>query len=254
MDEGLAQNQPGHSKNLHNKLMALPVGHSIPPAEEDLAMLSYMVSEAYQGVDIASRYPTFYEKLETNGKLRAYFLDALDLMEHTKAGTLAPLPGPPSRDLSFLQKARSKPIIEQNSWQEWRVTWQRTVKQLQHFFPSPELVYRGEDDWSEDVWIPLLRDEVQLNDLTLHVVLEANEGDDAVYLPSLRVVPVSDESNLPFIQATLQWGDYQEKVTVDARGRAAFPPLPLTTIYDPVLNLYTADLQLSLESVATPTS
>ncbi len=58
---------------------------------------------------------------------------------------------------------------------------------------------------------------------------------------------------LPVLQATLNWGDYQEKVTVDVRGRATFPPIPLTTIYDPAQNLITADLQLSLESVATPT-
>lgn len=59
MDEGLAQNRPGHSKNLRDKLMALPTGHSEPLAEEDMAMLSFMVSAAYQGIDLASRVPHF---------------------------------------------------------------------------------------------------------------------------------------------------------------------------------------------------
>ena len=165
-------------------------------------MLSLMVSAAYIGVDIASHYPTFYEKLQKNDKLREHFLDALDLMEHTKAGTLAPLPGPPSRDLSFLQKARVKPIIEQSSWQQWRITWRQTVNQMQHFFASPEMAYRGENEWYEQTWIPLLRDTVQMNGLSMQIVLEAttDEDNDASYSSTLTIVPTGDTATLPVIQ------------------------------------------------------
>ena len=118
MDEGWAKNKPSRNKGWQERLMALPSGHSEPPAPEDMAMLSFMVSESYQGVDIAVRYPTFYKKLQTNQQLREHFWDALDLMEHSKAGTLAPLPGPPRRDLSFLHKAKTKPTVVQNAGQE----------------------------------------------------------------------------------------------------------------------------------------
>ena len=130
MDEGLAKNKPSRSTGWQERLMALPSGQSEIPAPEDMAMLSFMVSAAYQGIDIAVRYPTFYSKLQTNQKLREHFLDALDLIEHSKAGTLTPLPGPPRRDLSFLHKTKTKPIIEQNSKQEWRTTWKQMSRQI----------------------------------------------------------------------------------------------------------------------------
>lgn len=253
MDEGAVNNKPGGSNELREKLMTLTSGQSEPPASEDMAMLSFMVSVAHQGVDIAVRYPTFYNKLQTNQKLREHFLDALDLLEHSQAGTLAPLPGPPRRDLSFLHKVRPKPTIEQNSWQEWRITWRQTISQIQHLLSKPEMAYRGEDDWYENRWVSLLRDQVKVNGLNLEVVLETITDEKGGYSPSLTVLPLDDDNVLPTLVATLNWGDYQKKVTVDARGRATFPLLPFTNIYDPLDNLIKADLQLSLESIATPT-
>lgn len=256
MGEGLAQNQPGHISNLRDKLMALPAGRSISPAEEDLAMLSLMVSAAYSGVDIASHYPTFYEKLQKNDKLREHFLDALDLMEHTKAGTLAPLPMPPRRDLSFLQKAKAKPIVVQSSWEQWRITWKHTANQMQHFATALELDYRGEDEWYEKVWVPLLRDTVQVNDLKLQVTLEAtpDEKDILYYSPVVTVTPSEDTTPLSTIQATLNWGDYVESRRLDARGRAFFPRIPLATFYDSKQDRFTAELQLDLELIPATVS
>lgn len=254
MDEGLANNKPGHNKELREKLVALPLGRPETPAPEDMAMLSFMVSAAYQGIDIAVRYPTFYNKLQTNQKLREHFLDALDLIEHSKAGTLAPLPLPPRRDLSFLYKTKTKPTIAQNARQEWRITWRQTVAQIQHLLSRPEMVYRGEDDWYENRWVSLLRDQIKINGLNLEIMLEAtvDENIEASYSPQLTVIPLDEEIFLLAIKATLNWGDYEEKVVLDARGRATFPPLPFATIYDPLDNVK-ADLQLSLESTATPT-
>lgn len=254
MDEGFVNNGPERYKALREKLMGLPLGHLETPASEDIAMLSFMVSAAYQGVDIAVRYPTFYSKLKTNQKLREHFLDALDLMEHSKAGTITPLPGPPRRDLSFLHKAKTKPTIERNAWQEWRVTWRQTMVQIQHLLSRPEMVYRGEDDWYENSWISLLRDQVKINGLDLEIVLEAtvDENIEASYSPQLTVVPLDDDIFLPALKATLNWGDYQETAMLDARGRVTFPPLSLLTFYDPLENLIKADLQLSLESSTTP--
>ena len=116
------------------------------------------------------------------------------------------------------------------------------------------MAYRGEDDWYGNSWISLFRDQVKINDLNLEIVLEVavDESTEGSYSPHLTVVPLDDEIFLPELKATLNWGDYQEKVMVDARGRATFPPLPLTTFYDPAHNLITADLHFSLESSASP--
>jgi hypothetical protein len=258
MTEGLVQNEPspGTIKILRDKLKTLSTGLLIPPTHKDLAMISFMVAEAFQGVDIASRYPTFYEKLQTNHKLREHFLDALDLMEHTKAGTLAPLPMPPRRDLSFLQKAKAKPIVVQSSWEQWRITWKHTANQMQHFATALELDYRGEDEWYEKVWVPLLRDTVQVNNLKLQVTLEAtpDEKDILYYSPVVTVIPSEDTTPLSTIQATLNWGDYVESRRLDARGRAFFPRIPLATFYNSKQECFTAELQLDLELIPATVS
>ena len=65
-------------------------------------MMSFMVSEAARGVDLAECYPVFYRRLQEEPDLRERFEDSLDLLRRSQTNTLEPLPGPPSRDLSFL--------------------------------------------------------------------------------------------------------------------------------------------------------
>ena len=51
-------------------------------------MMSFMVSEAARGVDIAVRYPAFYRRLQEEPELQERFQDSLDLLLRTQTNTL----------------------------------------------------------------------------------------------------------------------------------------------------------------------
>ncbi len=53
---------------------------------EDNAMLSLVVDEALQGVDIVKTYPDFYQQLLANAELRQAFLNALEMLEGDQPG------------------------------------------------------------------------------------------------------------------------------------------------------------------------
>src|SRR5688500_1184411 len=59
-----------------------------PLTDEDMALVSLVLGDALLGVDVAARYPRFFEKLLANEGLRDAFLDGLILLEETE--TLAP--------------------------------------------------------------------------------------------------------------------------------------------------------------------
>ncbi|MFZ0547291.1 MAG: hypothetical protein WAM60_17735 [Candidatus Promineifilaceae bacterium] len=65
-------------------------------------MLSLIINDALDGVDISRHYPVYFERLLNDSVLREAFLDTLEILELTRAGKLEPLPGEPSNDLSFL--------------------------------------------------------------------------------------------------------------------------------------------------------
>jgi hypothetical protein len=58
----------------------------------DEELLSLILDEALKGVDIAARFPNFFQKLLVNTELRKTFLDSLELLEADGNGTLTPLP------------------------------------------------------------------------------------------------------------------------------------------------------------------
>src|ERR1051325_4389457 len=71
---------------------------------EDEEMLSLIVEEANQGIDISKRYPSFYQKLLNNPDLRQAFLDILDSIEDEDSELPIPWAGGRDVDLSFLSK------------------------------------------------------------------------------------------------------------------------------------------------------
>ncbi|MEI2611240.1 MAG: hypothetical protein V9G20_21625 [Candidatus Promineifilaceae bacterium] len=72
----------------HHKPTPLPV------TDEDAAMLSLVVSEALQGINIAQKYPGFFLRLIENQTLLEDFLDSFDILLRSKEGALEPLPSP----------------------------------------------------------------------------------------------------------------------------------------------------------------
>lgn len=217
-------------------------------------MLSIIVSEAAHGVNIAQKYPVFFLRLLENRELLTEFLDSLELLHRTRTDTLEPLPGPPSRDLSFLT-ARPQPELScvTINASNWNATLKLNAAQLDVlFFPSqPEPVTRhglniGLD---EDNWFILFRETIEAGDGSWNVVLEGTpvyEPEGALKL-AVSAVPIVKQENDQFcLQATLSWCSYGVTVTFDDRGWVSLPLLTLASVLEESGSGIKCDLLLSL--------
>lgn len=218
-------------------------------------MLSLIISGTLHGDDIAQRYPAFYKKLLENAKLRQAFLEALGSVEAERTGEMLPLPAGHKADLSFLNGSSSKPIIETVEKQGWRVTWQRTLEQLQALFSPPELAYRADHADIEEPWFMLLRDEMTAVGITYDVLLDCTLSSEKENFLStfvnlaVTLDQASGTATFP-LRASLHWGDYQESVLVAEEGRFRFPDIPLDSVIDPADSQLRAGFSLRLETIS----
>ena len=235
--------------HLHQPSQSMPSSE-----EENAAVLSLIVSDVLNGVDIADRYPALFRRLMEDEDLRQAFLDALEAMEDSRQET-KPLLDLPQHTFDFLKMAAPKPSIEYASPAKWRMAWQQTIDQLENIFFSatiPQPVYRSVDDL-EEPWFTLFRSDVEVAQARLSVVLEAIWMTDMSDTLQMQVAvgftpgPSEPTARTPDLRARLSWGQYEETVTITQRGRATFPILPLDLILDEAAQHFTADLQLTLE-------
>lgn len=234
----------------------------LPITNEESNMLSLVVGDALQGINIARKYPIFFQRMLENQALLEDFLDTFDLLQQTQTESLAPLPGPISRDLSFLrQRPPVNPDVQSFPSQGWRVTWQQTMNALQDlFFPptlSPNLVTRRGLSLSldEDDWFTLIRQELMVGDTQWTMVLEGKPIDESEVSLSVDIsmIPMEDKDVTPDLVATLRWGAYEDKVEISSRGRATFSPIPLPLVLDESTQSVKADLHITVEAeAATP--
>lgn len=222
--------------------------------EENAAVLSLIVSEVLNGVDIAERYPALFRRVLEDEELRQAFLDALEAMESGRQEAQPPL-DTPQHTLDFLKAAAPQPSIEYASPAKWRMVWQQTIDQLESlFFPAsaPQPAYRSIDDL-EDPWFTLFRSDVEVAQAQLSVALEAIWMADPSDTLRVEVAvgftpdPGEPAAQLPDLSARLTWGQYEEAVTITRRGRATFPRLPLNLVRDESTQRFTASLHFTLE-------
>jgi hypothetical protein len=215
-------------------------------------MLSLIVSDAACGVNIAEKYPRFYQQMLADPALQEQFEDSLDLLRQTRNNTLEPLPGPFSRDLSFLRR-RLQPevMIHTGETGGWHVVITQGVAYLNSLFrsPNPTEITRSSPELmlDEDNWFVLLRQTVTVGDDSWMVLLEGtpvDEPGDAVHL----MVWLFSETGKGCWQASVTWGAYQGTATTDAQGQARFPPLLLNQVLDETTLTANADLCLTLSS------
>ncbi|MBK8904557.1 MAG: hypothetical protein IPM53_25485 [Anaerolineaceae bacterium] len=234
-----------------DSLMTLLTQPAQPPGsdERDDHMLSLVVNDALTGIDIAQRYPTFYQKMMVTPWLFQAFLDALDILEADDADELTSLPKAASRDLSFLKETPSEqPKVDQSPKGNWQVTWQLLVDELRRLlFSSPGLAYRGVVAPLEDESFLVLHDEVEVSGQLLEVLLEAVHPVARPETWRLQVF-VASQAKQPAatIQASISWGLYVETAVLDKYGRAHFPPLHLESFLDESGQVQVGDLQLVL--------
>jgi hypothetical protein len=226
-------------------------------------MISLVVSDALQGTDIRQRYPAFYQRVQNDAELRQTFIDVLALAEASALGKLAPLPGPASRDLSFLKKVDPKPVVELAAPGRWRAIWRQNITHLQEmvrvaFSTPPDLAYRSTDPFLAAPWFTLLRSDMEVETIHLTALLEASqilteaEASALLLAIGVTIAPTGNSERLPLLRAHLSWGNYNETTVVSERGRATFPLLSLAMVTDETRQKFTADLQLTLEPEFMP--
>jgi hypothetical protein len=246
------KDQQAGLKKLVEHLGALEAQAGSPLSMES-DMLSQIVSGALKGEDISRRYPAFYRKLLENPDLRQAFLDALDSLEAERAGDLVPMPAAGEASLDFLADPTPGPAVERLGKENWRFTWKKSLEQLQALFSPGELAYRAGLDPLEDPWFTLLRDELTAAGTTFAVALECSlsrDRDDALAaFLNLAVTLGSTPGPEQFpLRATLRWGAYHESLLLAEEGRARFPDILLSAVFDPSQDYVRAGLSLTLET------
>jgi hypothetical protein len=231
------------------------------PDAEDEEMLSLLINDALEGVDISARYPALYQRVLAISQLREAFFDALELLEKSRAGELEPMPDGPSEDLDFLKAfAPLEPLQDQFGDGRWRLSWHRSRQQMQEFFQIFEpFVQLKPYRFDEELGVITLLDahwQVESGSVALHLEAWQPAGQEellslalvATEAPAGDVAPAGVASPLAALQAHLEWGEFQGTARFDQHGRADLPPLPVATILDEN-GLVKADLHLVLENV-----
>jgi hypothetical protein len=226
---------------------------SAPVSVADNEMLSLIVNDVLKGVDIAARYPTFYQELLKNSNLRQAFLEALESLE--KGAEPVALPQASKTSLAFLTSCLPQAVPERLAGGGWKIGLQRTIEQLQSIFSPPKLAYRSDPSLSEDPWFTLIREEFDVEEAQYAIVLECTlSEDDAKALSAdlnfaVTIRAEKDRPRFP-IQATLQWGTYHEMIQITEEGRTRFPNIPLSSVFDDEHLNVQADIQLSLQNIS----
>jgi len=209
-------------------------------------MLSIVVNDALNGVDIAKRYPTFFNKMLYDKEMRESFIDAIESVEKGQE-----LPASLVLNIDFLSTLTHKPFLEIIDKESWKVEWKKTIEQLQAIFSPAELVYRSNPSLYDDPWFTLLRDEFEVDGEAVSVVLDGtlSENDDDSIEIILKVALIdltTEEEIIPNLRGVLNWGDYQGEALISAGKGGTFPPLAFSTILDSSRENVIADLQLEL--------
>lgn len=238
------------AKRLADDLSQLDVA-SGSGTTEDEEMLALIIEEASQGIDIAKRYPAFYRRLLNFPDLRQAFLEILESIEEEDGAPAIPWADKEELDFSFLAVPASWPEITKRG-DNWSIRWQRTLDTLQTIFSPPDLAYRADAIFSEELWFTLLREEIAMEDLRYTVALECtfSEENEGALTPFLNIaVMVETRTKLPAfpLQTSLQWGTYKQTIQISGEGRAKFPDIPINTIYDEEHRKIIAELNLTLE-------
>jgi hypothetical protein len=232
-------------ERLYNDLGFARQRETVPSVIGD-EMLSIVVNDALNGIDIAKRYPTFFNKLLQDEEMQETFIDAIETVEKGQE-----LPTSLAVNIDFLSNLSIKPSFEVFTKDNWRIQWNRTIEQLQVIFSPAELAYRSDPSFYDDPWFTLLRDEFEVDGEAVSVVLDGtlSEKDDDSIEVILKVALIdlaTEEEVAPNLKGVLNWGEYAGETQISAGKGGVFPPLTISTILDSNRENIVAELQLEL--------
>ena len=224
--------------------------HNRPALDADWDLLSIMVEDARDGVNIRKRHPSFYRSLLNDAELRQAFLDALESLEIEAGSDEAAFSrlfaaGRLPRDGFLSQSVRT-----------YQLTFERTIAQLQAVFFPPRLAYRAGMGLFEEPLLVLLREEIEIECGVYAVALRCTpsaDDDEALSLfMDVAVTPLSVVSSQPFpVQFELMWGVYHATVPVLQEGRVRFPDIFYREIFAEDGQSIKVGLTLNLETGAS---
>jgi hypothetical protein len=224
------------------------------PEQGDDIMLSVVVSDAMDGVDIADRYPEFYRSMLQNPELFQEFLDTINLLEADKAGILDDVPAaavivPEKRPMD------AEPEVVLNGPRAWIARWMKGVDQLSSIFldfgPVLQPGYRKGWGMLDEHSMSLISSHLTVDKTELGVRLTAALSDDPDSMDLQLMVALLDDEESDAVRsfslmASVQWGNYHQTSAIDEDGRAYFPPLPISAITDRSGEKINTNLQLML--------
>jgi hypothetical protein len=218
--------------------------------DEDMAMLSLVLGDALQGVDVATRYPRFFEKLLANEGLREAFLDGLTLLDEREMfappGTVPADTLPPG----FLRTPVTTAVVEADDGGWWRAEWLQLKGTLEWLFSprqqAPGMAWRSAEGGMEEGYRTLLRSETLVGEQILYVALDGRQPmEKPNVLEVVLMVAADGEGKIGPLRARLEWGEYEDTAVLDEWGEATFAPVPLEAVWEEGM---TADLRLTVES------
>ncbi|MCB9134784.1 MAG: hypothetical protein H6636_05110 [Anaerolineales bacterium] len=229
-------------------LLLAEKGHSQEATEADDTMLSLVINDALQGIDIQKKYPAFYKRLTEEAALRDAFLDIMDMVQDDLTEPTTTMPSPFEK-LPFLAFPISHPILNILA-DRWQLTWQQSIAQLNAIFlPQTGLSFRGEEEL-DDPWFVLLRENVEISGKFVNVFLEATQEEispDQLHFALAVGIDTLPKDTWPSLSATLTWGEYAATIPLKLQGRTMFPPVLLSQILDEQMTSFHSDLHLLLE-------
>lgn len=222
-------------------------------------MLSLVVHDALEGIDIARRYPAFYQRMLADNELREAFLDSLDLLQRSRSDELLSLPQAASQNLSFLRARSSEPRIEKVANGRWRVLWQRTIADMQAILFQPRAslspLFRSAASQVEDPWFTLVNGEAEVDEKRISVLLQATQEVERPHTLQLfltvGILSLTDDEDVVMpLRANLSWGRYRQGVLVQEDGQASFSAVPFTAVLAEGHQSVKGHLYLAIEPVA----
>lgn len=232
-------------------------GPEVTTVQGDDIMLSVVVSDAMDGVDIADRYPEFYRRMLQNPHVFQEFLDALDLLEADRAGTLEEVPvvavAVPER-----RPKDAEPEVVLNGPRPWIARWMKGVEQLSSIFRDfgPAFTPGFRMGWGllDEHAVSLISSHLNVDEREFGVRLTAVLSDDPDSMDLQLMVALLDDEGLDAddtssLAASVQWGNYYQTSVIDEEGRAFFPPLPISAITDKSGETIVTELQLMLHPI-----
>ncbi len=155
--------------------------------------------------------------------------------------------------LRFLARPPQVPTDNLSPAHGWKVELRQTVETLQNVFTPLSLAYRDPLAAMDNLWYPILREEVTSEVSTLEIALDASISEELAESLELLLQVIAIESlneNRPseLLSATLSWGNYHQSVPLNLNGQTHFPPAEFAQILDENFEQIAADLTLIIQA------